>query len=59
MPRPRFTPGKSASGTHWTRCWVGLRAGLDTEAGERILPVCQGSNLERQVAQFLARHYTD
>jgi hypothetical protein len=30
--RPRFTPGETTPGTHWTRVWVGLRAGLDTEA---------------------------
>jgi len=26
----RFTPKKSAPGTHWTGGWVGPRAGLDT-----------------------------
>jgi hypothetical protein len=32
-PRPRFSPGERALGTHWTGDWVGPRAGLDTEAG--------------------------
>jgi hypothetical protein len=37
---PRFTPGERTTGTHWTRGWVGPRAGLDTEArGKIILPL--------------------
>jgi hypothetical protein len=31
-PRPHLTPGERTPGTHWTGGWVGLRAGLDTEA---------------------------
>jgi hypothetical protein len=38
-PRPRFPPG-----THWIGGWVGLRAGLDTEARGKILCLCRGSN---------------
>jgi hypothetical protein len=47
-PRPRFTSGKD-KGTHWIEGWVGLRAGLDTEAKEKILCICRGSNLGRPV----------
>jgi hypothetical protein len=52
----RFTPGKGASGTHWTGGCVGPRGGLDTAekrkflapAGNRILAV-----------QRVVLHYTD
>jgi hypothetical protein len=37
---------------------VGLRAGLDTEVRGKILCPCRGSNLDRPVVQFIARHYT-
>jgi hypothetical protein len=30
-------PGERAPGTHWTRGWVGPRAGPDTEATGKIL----------------------
>jgi hypothetical protein len=30
-------PGERTPGTHWTGLWVGPRAGLDTEAGRKIL----------------------
>jgi hypothetical protein len=30
-------PGERTHGTHWIAGWVGLRAGLDTEAREKIL----------------------
>jgi hypothetical protein len=46
-PRPRhcvcvgewsaLRPGERTPGTHWTGGWVGLRAGLDTEARGKIL----------------------
>jgi hypothetical protein len=37
MPWLRFTPGKGPPSTHWIEEWVGLRAGLDTEARGKIL----------------------
>jgi hypothetical protein len=52
-------PGERTSGTHCTGGWVGLRAGLDTEARGNILCPCQVSNLDRPVVQSLVRHYTD
>jgi hypothetical protein len=41
-PRPRFNPGESTPGTHCTGCWVGPRAGLDTEARGKILSPLPG-----------------
>jgi hypothetical protein len=35
--RPRFTPRERTLGTHWIGGWVGLRAGLDTEAKGEVL----------------------
>jgi hypothetical protein len=32
-------------GTHWIGGWVGLRAGLDTEARGKIICLCRESNL--------------
>jgi hypothetical protein len=32
-----FTPGERTPGTHCTGGWVGLRAGLDTEARGKVL----------------------
>jgi hypothetical protein len=58
-PRPRFSPGERTPGTHCTGGWVGLRAGLDTEARGRILCLCRGSNPDRPVVQPVARHCTD
>jgi hypothetical protein len=37
-------PWENTPGTHCTGCWVGLRAGLDTEVRGKILCLCQGSN---------------
>jgi hypothetical protein len=48
-PRPRFTPRKRTSGTHWRGGWVGLRAGLVTEVRGKILCLCRGSNLRRPI----------
>jgi hypothetical protein len=42
MPRPRFTPGERAPGTHCIGCWVGPRAGLDAEVRGKILCLCRG-----------------
>jgi hypothetical protein len=58
-PRPRFSPGERTPGTHCTGGWVGLRAGLDTEATGKILCPRRGSSLDRPVVQPVARHYTD
>jgi hypothetical protein len=49
MPWPQFTPGERTPGTHWTRGWVGPRAGLDAEARGKILCLCRGSNPGRPV----------
>jgi hypothetical protein len=38
---------------------VGPRAGLDTEARGKIIYLCRGKNLGRQVVQSVARHYTE
>jgi hypothetical protein len=58
-PRPRFTPGERTPGTDFTGGWVGLKAGLDTEARGKILCPCRGSNPDRPVVQPVVRHYTD
>jgi hypothetical protein len=55
-------PGRdlpSGKGRHWKGCWVGPRAGLDTETRGKISCLCQGSNFDRPVVQSVARHYTD
>jgi hypothetical protein len=51
--------GERTPGTHYTRGWVGLRAGLDKEVRGKILCPCRGSNLDRPDVQSVARHYTD
>jgi hypothetical protein len=43
-------PGERTLGTHCTGGWVGLRAGLDTEVGGKILCPCRGSNPDRPVS---------
>jgi hypothetical protein len=45
--------------THWIGGWLGLRAGLDTEATGKILFLYWGSNLDHLVVQPVARQYTD
>jgi hypothetical protein len=57
-PPAALYPRERISGTHWTGSWVGLRAGLDTEARGKILRLCQGSNRDQQVVQSVVRHYT-
>jgi hypothetical protein len=42
-------PQERNPGTHWVGDWVGLRAGLDTEARGKILCLCQGSSPGRPV----------
>jgi hypothetical protein len=58
-PGRAFTPGESTPGTHCTGGWVGLRAGLDTEARGKISCLCRESNPDRPVVQPVVRHYTD
>jgi hypothetical protein len=41
------TAGDRTPGTHCTGGWVGPRAGLDTEAGGKILCPRRGSNPDR------------
>jgi hypothetical protein len=48
-PGPRFTPGESTHGTHFTGGWVGPRAGLEAEARIKLLCLCRGSNPGRPV----------
>jgi hypothetical protein len=48
-------PGKRTPGTHCTGGWVGLRAGLDTEATGKVLCLCWGSNTDRPVVQVRCR----
>jgi hypothetical protein len=45
---------ESTPGTHWIGGWLGLIAGLDTEARGKIL--CRGCN---PVVQSVVRCYTD
>jgi hypothetical protein len=39
--------------------WVGLKAGLDTEARGKIFCLYWGSNPDRPDIQPIVRHYTD
>jgi hypothetical protein len=48
-PRPRFTPGERAPGTHCTGGWVGPRDGLHAEVRGKTLCLCRGSNPGRPV----------
>jgi hypothetical protein len=50
---PRFGPGESTPGTHRRGGWVGLRAGLDTEARGKIFFSCRGSS---PAVQSVVRH---
>jgi hypothetical protein len=48
--RSRFTPGeRTLPGTQWIGGWVGLRAGLDTEATVKKSCLCRGSNTGRSL----------
>jgi hypothetical protein len=58
-PRPSFTPGERRPVTLRIGGWVGLTAGLDTEARGKILCLCWGSNPDRAVVQSVVRYYTD
>jgi hypothetical protein len=57
-PDRALPSGKGPPGTHCTGGWVGLRAGLDTQARGKILSPCRGSNPDRPVVQPVVRHYT-
>jgi hypothetical protein len=48
-PRPHFTPGVRAPGTHCTGGWVGPGAGLDAEVRGKIFCLCRGPNLGHPV----------
>jgi hypothetical protein len=39
-----LNPQRKTLGTQWIGGWVGLRAGLDTNAIGKILYFCRGSN---------------
>jgi hypothetical protein len=43
---------------YWTGGWVGLRAGLDTEARGKTLCLCRGSSPDRPVVQSVVRQST-
>jgi hypothetical protein len=49
-----LSAGKNPS-SHFIGGWVGLRAGLDTEAGEKNIFLCRDRN---PVVQSVVRHYT-
>jgi hypothetical protein len=46
-------------GTHWIGGWMGLKAGVDTEARRKMLCLCWGSNPGHPVVQSVLRHCTD
>jgi hypothetical protein len=48
-PRPPFSPGKRTPSTNGTGGWVGPRS----------CRLCQGSNVDRQIVQPVARHCTE
>jgi hypothetical protein len=52
MPRSRFTHREGPPDSHWIGCWVGLRAGVDTETRGKILCFCGGLNPSQQVVPF-------
>jgi hypothetical protein len=56
-PNHPLSPGKGPPGNHGIGGWVGPRASLDTEVGERIL--CWGLNPDRVVVQSIVRHFAD
>jgi hypothetical protein len=43
-------------GTHWIENWVEHKAGVDTEAGGKILCLCLKSNM---VVRPVFKHYID
>jgi hypothetical protein len=57
-PLPRFTPGERTHITHCTGRWVGLRAGLNTEAIWKIPCFCWGSNSDLVCTHPVASSHT-
>jgi hypothetical protein len=57
-PLPRFIPGERTPGTSLVGIWVGPRAGLDTEAGGKILLPLPGIE-PRTMPQSLMLHSKD
>jgi F420-0:gamma-glutamyl ligase len=51
-------PRETTLCTYWTEGRVSSRAGVDTDATERILCLCRGLNPNRSV-KSVERHYTD
>jgi hypothetical protein len=56
-PRPRFSPRERTLGTHCTGGWVGPRAGLDTEATEKILSPLLGIEPRSPALKSNFTHY--
>jgi hypothetical protein len=55
MPQPYFIPGQRTPSTDWIGGWVGLTAGLDTEATVELHP----DGDQTLVVQSAVSHYTD
>jgi hypothetical protein len=49
-----YTQAKEPLQTHWIGVWVGLRAGLDTQATGNILCLCWRSNPNHSVCSHTA-----
>jgi len=54
-----FTPGESASSTHWIGGWVGPRATLDTEAKKILLPLLRIKLWLSRLQKYLCRQKCD
>jgi hypothetical protein len=59
MPWPCLTPGERTPSIHWIGGWVGLTAGLDTEATWKYLCLCQRLNPSCPVVKSVIGYYTD
>jgi hypothetical protein len=51
--------GKTARGAHWTRAWIGHRAGLTTDEKRENSRACQESKPDLIVVQPIAYYYID